>query len=73
MGIYTNFVCELALRQPDGTPGECKSLAPLNFDLYEETWGSMVEFARSEGWTIVGGPKQSEMKCWCPAHSKVEP
>jgi len=68
MGIYTNFVCERASRD---VPEEerCKSLMPLNFDTYEETWGSMLDFAKAQGWKIEGGPEQTTIKCWCPVHA----
>lgn len=63
MAIYTNFICE------HGTPGNHCPLMPLNFDSLEETWGDMVAFAQSHGWKFEGGPKQAEMKCWCPKHA----
>jgi len=63
MGIYTNFVCENSKEKG------C-NLMPLNFDHEKETWEEMLAFAKSQGWTFEGAPKQSSMKCWCESCSK---
>lgn len=71
MPVYMNFVCEKAPNHGDPVqhpPTECDRLAPLNFDTLEETWGSMLDFIRSHGWTIEGGPAQTTIKCLCPKH-----
>lgn len=65
MPLYMNFVCDVCPKHSRD------SLQPVFFDHPDETYGSLLDFMRSNGWKVETGDDHRVTHVECPKHSAV--